>query len=72
MATSVALLFARKKAWFVPGPMLDVPLWNSRLVHVHLCDICSFSVSRDGGSWGEDLFINYLGMKKMEIFLDYS
>jgi len=21
---------------------------------------------------GEDLFINYVGMKKMEIFLDYS
>ena len=70
MATRVALLFARKKAWFLLGPVLNVSLWNSRLVH--LCDVFSFSVSRDDGSWGEDLFINYLGMKKMAIFLDYS
>ena len=71
MATRVASFFARKKKnGSVLGPMLDVSLWNSRLVH--LCDIFSFSVSRDDGSWGQDLFINYAGMKKMEIFLDYS
>ena len=70
MAARVTSFFAWKKTWSVLGPMLDVSLWNSRLVH--LCDIFSFSVSRDDGSWGEDLFINYVGMKKMEIFLDYS
>ena len=32
----------------------------------------SFSVNQDDGSWGEDHFINYMGMKKMEICLDYS
>ena len=37
-----------------------------------MCEIFSFSVSGDDGSWGEDLFINYVGMKKMVIFLDYS
>ena len=67
MATRVAPFFARKKTWSVLGPMLNVSLWNSRLVH--LCEIFSFSVSRDDGSWGKDLFINYVGMKKMEIFL---
>ena len=35
-------------------------------------DVFYFSVSRYDGSLGEDLFINYVGMKKMEIFLDYS
>ena len=46
------------KTWSVLGPMLNV----------HLCEIFPFSVSRDDGSWGENLFINYVGMKKMEIF----
>ena len=59
-----------KKTWSVHGPMLVVPLWNSRLVD--LCEICSCSVRQHDGSCGEDLFINYVGMKKMEIFLDYS
>ena len=70
MVTRVAPFFARKNTWSVLGPMLNISLWNSRLVH--LCEIFSFSVSRDDGSWGKDLFINYVGMKKMEIFLDYS
>ena len=40
---------------------------------MYICAIFfSFSLSRDDGSWGEDLFINYVGMKKMEIFRDYS
>ena len=70
MATRVTPFFARTKTWSVLGPMLNISLWNSRLVH--LCEIFSFSVSRDDSSWGKDLFINYVGMKKMEIFLDYS
>ena len=57
MATRVAPFFARKKPWSVLGPMLNVSLWNSRLVH--LCEIFSFSVSRDDGSWRKDLFIIY-------------
>ena len=70
MATRVTLFFAREKTWSVHGPMLDVSLWNNRLVH--LCEIFYFSVSRDDGSWGKISLINYAGMKKMEIFLDYS
>ena len=59
------------KNWSVLGPMLDVFLWSSRLVH--LCEFFfSFSVSRDDGSLGEDISINYVGMKKMNFFLDYS
>ena len=51
------------------------PCWTylCGTVGLYICGrFFSFSVSQDDGSWGKDLCINYIGMKKMEIFLHDS
>ena len=71
MATRVASFLARKKT----GPFLG-PCWTylCGTVGLYICAIFFLFLSAEMMvlGRGEDLFINYVGMKKMEIFLDYS
>ena len=68
MATCVAPFFASRKTWSVLGLMLDVSLWNNRLVH--LCEILSFSVRQDDGSCGGKIsLLTTLAWRRRRFFL---